>query len=247
MQAVAALVDLDDGSRLGAFDVVLRDCLVMLRVEPFADRRVGLYPNARKCGEDPRVDQLDPGDKRSDPVLAVLSSRSTLERANRPIEIIDRRKQFMRELDDSALLRSGRFARGALAVVLEVRLRALCKLEVLVGLPGPCRKLLKVVLELRLVIGGLPSGLSVLLLFGQVRGGGILGQGLLGGQLRGRTRGRRHLRLVFGRGVRLGAQWHPRLTVMFGSHRLLALVHYLGVDDVLLLGGSAVACSGTVG
>jgi hypothetical protein len=60
VQPVSALVDLDNGPRLGAFDGLLSDCLVVLRIEPFAHRRIRLYPDTRERGDHAGVNKLDP-------------------------------------------------------------------------------------------------------------------------------------------------------------------------------------------
>jgi hypothetical protein len=60
VQPVSALVDLDHGPRLGAFDGLLSDCLVMLGIEALAHRRIRLYPHTRERGDHTGVNELDP-------------------------------------------------------------------------------------------------------------------------------------------------------------------------------------------
>ena len=89
-------------------------------------------------------------------------------RLQRAVEVVDRRQQLLGELGDAALLRERGLARRALAVVLEVGLRALREQQVLVGLLGLGRELVEVLLDLLL---GRPRGSAVRLgrrLFGAV-------------------------------------------------------------------------------
>ena len=76
-----------------------------------------------------------------------------LRRLERAVEVVERRQQLLRERGRAALLRGGGLARDALAVVLEVRLRALREREVLVALRGHLHELVEVARELGGAVG----------------------------------------------------------------------------------------------
>ena len=85
-------------------------------------------------------------------------------RLERAVEVVERRQQLLGQRRDTALLRGGGLAGDALAVVLEVGLRALGQREVLISLGGGTDQLVEIPRELgRLVAVGGPSlGLPVL-------------------------------------------------------------------------------------
>jgi hypothetical protein len=104
-----------------------------------ADGREGLDPGARE-----RRAQLRACARGARPRAAGRPGRG-LERA---VEVVERRQQLLGELRHAALLRGGGVARDALAVVLEVGLRALREREVLVALLRPSSQLVEVALDL---------------------------------------------------------------------------------------------------
>ena len=77
------------------------------------------------------MDVLDPGHERR-----VASGAVRAGVGERPVKIVDRRQQLECQLDRTALLRGRVLAHRPLAVVLELRPRALCDVEVFVGLLG---------------------------------------------------------------------------------------------------------------
>ena len=138
-QPVAGLVDLDDAAR-------------SQRPPPAAGRPPRARPG-RRCRRPRRRTRsraapspaLSSARTRRTPSssgsswAAASSARSRLSSAG---------KQLLGELRHAALLRRGGLARDALAVVLEVGLRALREREVLVALAGDARQLVELSLEL---------------------------------------------------------------------------------------------------
>src|ERR1700684_3581559 len=132
-ETVAGLVDLDDRSARGAAFGRLwhgRDRLVQRRIERLAARRERLDTDSRE-----RAGQLgehEPHAAEQRGLVGLAGRDGDLD--DRAFEVVDRRQKLLRELGDTALLRERRLARDALAVVLEVSLRALREREVLVAL-----------------------------------------------------------------------------------------------------------------
>src|SRR3954454_18858083 len=119
---VALLVDLGDRARLGALDGLRGHRLVLGGVERLALGRVGLDADAPERAHHLVLDLAD--------ALGELPAAVLLGRAQGEVEVIERGEQLLGELGHAAVGREGRLARGALAVVLEVGLRALGEREV---------------------------------------------------------------------------------------------------------------------
>ena len=137
-EAVALLEDLGHQSGLHALDRLLCDGLVQLRVERLALRRERLDADALERREQVGLDELDPLGQ----LRVVLADR--LQCA---VEVVDRGQQLLCQLGDAAILRERRIARGALAVVLEVGLRALRQRQILIRLLGLRSDLVEVLLD----------------------------------------------------------------------------------------------------
>ena len=116
-EPVAGQVDLDDRPALASVPRLAggRHRLVQGGIELLPQRREGLHAHAGERGAQLRANQPHSLERR-----IVLGRRR-----KRPVEVVERRHQLLHELGHASLLRQRGLARHALAIVLEVGLRAL--------------------------------------------------------------------------------------------------------------------------
>src|ERR1039458_4259079 len=144
-QPVAGLVDLDHAPAGSALHRLLGHRLVLGWVEGVAGGPKGLDAETPEARAEFRPHEAHAVEQR------VVSSRGV----ERPVEVVERGQQLLGELCHAALGRGGGLARDALAVVLEVGLRALRERQILIALSGHVDQLVQVVLDLRGVLADL--------------------------------------------------------------------------------------------